>query len=289
MATPSGEEERPVVAVPEPFAAGLSRLGRSLTPVVNFFRSEGWRRFVDGFQRMLEHPVWGQVAQLIERASLLPPNLEGIRALTLVRTEQLASEGVTIYVVPRTATARRLLLADTPAARRAVLGERYASILDDCDNTLVKHGRGALSPYARLVRRAIDAARDGHTEAAQALGANLVDSLLVHRYGWSRSRDLTSHKKTTSDDLLSRFAVAEYMVLAPIRASYAAYWAGSGDPVPRNFSRHVTAHHAAPRQFSRRNVAQVVMQATALIALTAAELDADSTTRQADADSHADD
>lgn len=272
MTSPRGDDELPPVVVPDHLTAALARFAEYLSPIAAYFRSEGWQRFVDGFRRMLEHPMWGAVAELAARAQALPPNLEGIRSLALVGTECLAAEGITIYAVPRTATARRLLIAETPQARRRVLGDAFHSILEDCEAELGRCNTAELVPYVRITSRAIAAARDGHTEAAQALGANVVDSLLAHRYGWRQSRDLTNHKKTTSDKLRSQHAVAEYMVLAPIHASYVAYWPGSGQPVPHQFARHVTTHHAIPRQFSRRNVAQVLMQATSLIALLSGEL-----------------
>lgn len=272
MSPPSFPDSEPPVVVPAHLAAALRQFAEYVAPITTFFQSEGWQRFVDGVRRMLEHPVWGEVAELAARAHALPPNLEGIRPLALVGMKSLAEEGITLYAVPRSATARRLLLAETPQARRRVLGECFNSILDDCEEQLAGCSKLELAPYARIATRAIAAAKDGHAEAAQALAANVVDTLLVQRYGWTRSRALTSHTKTTSDDLWSQLAVAEYMVIAPIYASYMAYWPGKGQPVPHRFARHVTTHHALPRQFSRRNAAQVLMQATSLIVLFAGEL-----------------
>jgi len=269
--SPPGDDELPPVVVPAHLTAALTQFAGYVSPIATLV-SEGWQRFVDGFRRVLEHPVWAEIADLATRAHALPPNLQEIRGLALVGTQCLAEEGITIYAVPRAATARRLLLAETPQARRRVLGDCFHSILDDCEAELGRCNRMELVPYARITSRAIAAARDGHTEAAQALGANVVDSLLAQRYGWRRSRDLTNHTKTTSVELLSQLAVAEYMVIAPIYASYMAYWPGGGQPVPHRFARHVTTHHAIPRQFSRRNVAQVLMQATSLIALFSGEL-----------------
>lgn len=195
-----------------------------------------------------------------------------MRALALSATEQLAAEGITVYAVPRAAIARRLLTARTSQARRRVLGDAFAAILDDCDLQLSRCAIAELGPYIRTTARAIAAARAGHVEAAQALGANVVDSLLVYRYGWRKSRELTNHARISSVDLRNQLTVDEYLVLAPIHASYVAYWPGRGLPVPHQFARHVTTHHAVPRQFSRRNAAQVLMQATSLLALLAREL-----------------
>lgn len=272
MTSPDGDDDTPAVATGPALAAAVVGVAQYLSPMINFLRSDSWQRFTDGFRRFVEHPAWGLVAGLIERAYSLPPNLETIRTLTLVGTERLALEGITIYRVPRTSTARRLLLAETRQARRQILGQAFASILDDCEGVLAQCDSEPTEQSVVMVRRAIAAARDGHTEAAQALGANIVDSLLVHAYGWRPSRDLTNHKKTTSETLRAQYAVAQYMVLAPIHASYMTYWGGT-EPVPRAFSRNATAHHAVPRQFSKRNVAQVLMQATSLIALLNDEKD----------------
>src|SRR5665647_1891862 len=105
----------------------------------------------------------------------LPSNVAGLDHVTIMDVIDVAEDGITLYLVPREATAEALITAGDVAARRAVLGRSFESILDDCDAVLDRCVAADTRGTVVFTRAAIAAARAGHTEAAQALAANVLD------------------------------------------------------------------------------------------------------------------
>lgn len=196
---------------------------------------------------------------------VLPPNLHGIGTFRFKTLMELADEGITLYWVPGPRVARRLVAASTTKARRRILNDAAATILDDCDAVLDRCTAPATMTAVAYTRKAIAAARDGHTEAAQALAANTLDTMLVDTFGWHGSRQLTSHKAGAREEL-ARTEVRYYLVVAPIHQVYQTFWTDRGDQVPSAFSRHASAHAVGPKQFTRRATVQAIMLNTSFIA-----------------------
>ena len=109
----------------------------------------------------------------------LPSNVAGLDHVTIMDVIDVAEDGITLYLVPREATAEALITAGDVAARRAVLGRSFESILDDCDAVLDRCVAADTRGTVVFTRAAIAAARAGHTEAAQALAANVLDSAIT--------------------------------------------------------------------------------------------------------------
>lgn len=196
-------------------------------------------------------------------AAALPANLAGIKNISFNRIEQLADEGITLYMVPRGAIAKKLLNADSPQAGRNILGRHMPIILDDCEAVLNRSVSTKTMKETAFTRKAVNAARSGHTEAAQALAANTIDTLLIQTFGWKTSRSITKQTPARREDLRKE-SVRYFMTMAPIWSAYQEFW--GNDPTPTTFSRHATAHAVGPRQFSQRSTIQAIMLATAFIA-----------------------
>jgi len=66
-----------------------------------------------------------------------------------------------------------------PSERTTVLDDRFADILDDCEEALVdtKH------EWPRQCRAAISALRAGYEGPAQSHGANIIDSIILRLMG----------------------------------------------------------------------------------------------------------
>ena len=74
----------------------------------------------------------------------------------------------------------------------------------------------------------------------------------------------TAHKKGQRfeiDDYTIRFAFA----IAPVWAAYSTFWVSKGDPVPRTFTRHASAHAVSTAQYSRTNTVIALMLVTSLL------------------------
>jgi hypothetical protein len=118
--------------------------------------------------------------------------------------------------------------------------------------------------HARFVSLSASAIRDGHYEAAQALAANLVDTLgrsFVRAQAVGYNSSLVTAKNQRSK--LSKLALRALLVLGPLGVGHADYH--PGDAVPRAFSRHATAHGVSPRQYTRVNSLIALMNATSLL------------------------
>ena len=77
--------------------------------------------------------------------------------------------------------------------------------------------------------------------------------------------DYTPNRRTTTNAAYEEFTVREFIAMAPIWQAYQQFYVEKGDPVPRTFSRHATAHTVSPRQYSRRNAIQGLLLACSLI------------------------
>jgi hypothetical protein len=199
-----------------------------------------------------------------------PPNLARIDGVSFEKIGDVAEEGIPLYRVPRTRIAAALLNAPREAARRKILGRNVEKILDDCDDTLdlcisVETRSGVL-----FTRSAISAARAGHFEAAQALAANTLDTListqLPHSDGVKRGhfKGANRSKRETLDSLQVRW----FLVALPIWHAHREFSGGTtGSGIPRNYNRHATVHGVSRRQYSKRNTVTALMANTGFIAL----------------------
>ena len=115
--------------------------------------------------------------------------------------------------------------------------------------------------------KCVRAIRDGHGEAAQALSANLLDSILR---SWV---DKTNLKKITQNHFtktgvkidLEDYEIRAAFVVAPVWHAYAQYRTEAGDPIPSKFARHASAHAVTRRQYTRINAVMGLMLVTSVL------------------------
>ncbi|MDR3107241.1 MAG: hypothetical protein LBU05_03450 [Bifidobacteriaceae bacterium] len=189
-------------------------------------------------------------------SAFYPANLAGIDGLTLERIEQIVMvEGIALHAVPRRSTAEALVRAESAAARRAVLGRRWASISADCRAAAGSWRSAAAAPYKQATFAALDALDAGHPFPAQALAGSLVDTLVTAWFGKQKSKHVPSATTLTSE-AYEELTVRQFIAFAPVWRAHLRFYPGAGDPVPRAFNRHATAHTVSRRQFNRRNAVQ---------------------------------
>ncbi len=212
--------------------------------------------------------LWAQLAPTFEllKGHWLPANLREIDDLDIEDLVSVADDGITLYTVPRAAIAKRILAAPDKTARRRILGRELPRILDDCDAMLDQCGRPDTKGAVVFARKSIAAARAGHTEAAQALVANTLDTVRAQTVEHADRALIQGHKRASREDL-DDLSVRRFMVFAPIWQAYSSYTPGQVAPIPSTFNRHVNAHGVNVHQFSRPNMAQGAMLLTGLIAL----------------------
>jgi hypothetical protein len=211
-----------------------------------------------------------QIAKIIQAAlplldGMFPPNWKGVHGIETELIELIVlDEGIPLVAVPRAATVQLLIHAPDAQSRRSIVGRRWQSITTDCEASLSTYQRGDIADFVAFARKAVAALRGGHSEAAQALAANLLESLARQHFNADRIVIATAHKKKQRfeiDDYTIRFAFA----IAPVWAAYSTFWPNSGDPVPRTFTRHASAHAVSTAQYSRTNTVIALMLVTSLL------------------------
>ena len=208
-----------------------------------------------------------RVARLAADSSRLiwPANLRGVDGLDLeIVTTIVMDEGIPLFAVPSRSTAEALVNAGSYRERRIIIGNRWASITTDCESVLSSVESPALREGAAFALLIAKALRDGHAEAAQALAANLLDSMIREHFGAERIVLIPSRKVHTPVGY-DGFIARKYIALAPIWRAFQSYWPDRGDPIPQAFARHATAHSVTRRQFSKRNAVQALMLVTGLL------------------------
>ena len=197
--------------------------------------------------------------------SFYPSNLQDIEDLEFEEVEAVVMlDGIALYGLPRQELAEKLIRAETTAARRAILGRRWRAISADCRAAVDACNSSTVAPYVSFAVAALDALDGEHTEAAQALAASLLDTVVNGYFGKQRF-DLTPNRKTTTPAEYEKFTLRKFIVFAPLWQAYQKYKIEDGDPIPNTFSRHASVHGVSTRQFSRRNAVQAVLFVSSLL------------------------
>lgn len=209
--------------------------------------------------------------QELQRAYIeaFPPNLRGIPGLSISRLcDFLAEEGIALYIVPRQSIADAFLTAPDHATVRALLSSRAKFIIADCRQAWEDHRTQHTSQWIAFLDHGVGAYEAGHTKAAQALFAVVLDSMTFALPTQDRRR-VTKHPngQTDYDHLLeSEENLATAMIAISLWHVHEQNWAADGHPVPAEFNRHATLHRVSKRQYSKRNAIQSLMLATSLLA-----------------------
>lgn len=207
--------------------------------------------------------VMAGVAAAVER--IYPENWHGVRGLKFERLESiLLDEGIPLVGVPRRSTVQAILDNPDPAGRRALVGRRWRSISTDCEAALDSFQRRELRGQIPFAQKAIRALRDGHPEAAQALAANLLDTVLRTHFT-ADFRTITNNRPNGTRLELDDYTVRVACAIAPVWSAYRQFWTSDGDPVPRTFARHASAHAVSKAQYNRTNAVLGVMLVTSLL------------------------
>jgi hypothetical protein len=133
--------------------------------------------------------------------------------------------------------------------------------------SLAEVSSGDLQPHCVFASDAVRALRDGHQAAAQALAANLLDSIIRQNVDLTLNKTVTATGKKRARIDLDDYQIKTSFTMAPIWRAYEEYWESKGDPIPRAFGRHPSAHAVSRTQYSRINAVIAIMLVTSLLRL----------------------
>jgi hypothetical protein len=245
----------------------LLNLGKSLAGIVQMQQTT-----LGPFLAALEQQrkQWDSLFETVRRISkwLYPENWEGVdRPTTDVIELIVVDEGIPLAWVPGTDTLQAILGAPTATRRRQIIGKRWKHIASDCEAVLGEIEHKNLQchlPYAMEIACAL---REGHTAAAQALAANLLDSILRRNFEQNQRKEVTTNKKGGKRYDFEAHHIRSAFTLPAVWRAYAEYWQHQGDPIPRTFGRHPSAHAVSRTQYSRVNAVIALMLVTSLLML----------------------
>ncbi|MGX8903685.1 hypothetical protein ACR820_00015 [Streptomyces netropsis] len=221
-------------------------------------------------------PQWHSVFESL-RDRIIKHRPENLREVTLGTgdlEQLLVEEGIPLMWVPGPQTVRALLDAPDAAARRRIIGRRWKGIVNDCEAVLEEVHHPAVQDARGFALEVVYALRAGHTSAAQALAANLLDSLLQRYFDNAVRIQLTKNDFKTKG-IKFKLEDHKYKVactFAPVWYAHAQYRAKNGDPIPRTFGRHPSAHGVSRTQYSRINAVYALMLATSVVKFFDTEL-----------------
>lgn len=218
---------------------------------------ERFERQLGDFQRVVA-PYTKTFAELPRL--LLPPNLrevsDSITATDVL--DFLEEEGIPLYLIPRAAIGKRLVLAKDHASRRRVLSDRFTHLVEDCAALLDTCIDPIVVTEVHFIRDGIGALKAGHHAAAQAIFTVTLDTLISRFYpDKNERRQITNRQKgAPMPDKISDMGVRQAYVWLPVWNAHQEYWQHRGDRIPNDYSRHATVHGVSKTQFNKRNCVQ---------------------------------
>jgi len=185
----------------------------------------------------------------------------------------MQKEGIPLAWVPRAAVISDLIAAPDPAARDEILVTRTPEIIEDCRRCLADVLDVDLQDLAGLIGDALRALEQANRTAAQALAANIFDTLLrdiQHRgrlfagsAGWFKYRRVARGITPASEETVVE-VYRSSCVLTPVLKALSEFNVET-DPIPGRFTRHATAHRAGSIQYTPTNTVIAIMLTTSLL------------------------
>lgn len=189
--------------------------------------------------------------------------------------EVLENDGIPIVHIPRAEIVQAIVDADDYDARIEVIEAHADDIADDCSAALAAEFDDGLEKQIPLVRRAIEAYRAGHFEAAQALAVSVCDTYLkmmfppeptprkeLRRIGYAEMAEKLAIGRTEDESATWAFNVG--YALAPAVQFLVDWRPENGEEPPSRLSRHVSIHFASTDHMTKLNATVAIMLATGM-------------------------
>ncbi|MGX5397215.1 hypothetical protein ACWLMY_35850 [Streptomyces anulatus] len=211
---------------------------------------------------------------VLERLNaMMPENWRGqhLDSRDMVR---LMQEGVPLAWVPPADVIRQLLAADGAPSRSKVIDDCQPEILASCREALARVTDERLAAQRELLEECARAIENGMFSSAQALAANVWDTLM--RGKAFANPDLLTSKSTWSYGHIKRnvpsveaeedATIGEFRraaIFLPLPKTLEDFW--NPQPVPPSFNRHATAHATGSVQYTTSNAMTALMLAVSVL------------------------
>lgn len=245
-------------------------VGPQLQSIMDPFRS-----FVSGWIDSLQLPDFGEILRALDAQTIL----ENLRELGITESDidglsGVLHDGIPLFWLPRARISRRLIAAETSAARRQIIGNERTALIEDCKGVLELITNTDYLFEADRLREVAELIPSHHT-AAQALATTTLDSLL-YRISWekqqvydvitsNRKRHQAGHEETARARLQGDLGRRGSLALAPVRTLYEQFEPRSPGRVPTQLNKHASFHRVHPFQYHKRNATIALMLATSVL------------------------
>lgn len=201
-----------------------------------------------------------------EYAASLPSNWidAGLEDYDYGLLEQLIlDEGLALAWVAKPDLLSQLLTAESESERREMLAKHWEEITDHCCKLLDKVTSQELAEWRGFALKVAHALRHDNPEAAQALAASLIETMLVDNFTYDGKRE---RMKRENRPQISLGAISRGIVYGGLWGVFLRFRADR-DPIPSRFSRHASAHAVSTTQYTLTNSVIAFMHVAAYLYL----------------------
>ncbi|APS17509.1 hypothetical protein TK78_00060 [Streptomyces sp. Tue 6075] len=205
--------------------------------------------------------------------AMMPGNWRG-QHLDYERMVRLMQEGVPLAWVPPADVIRQLLAADDASSRSKVIDDSHPAILASCREALAEVTDARLTPQRTLLEECARAIENGMFNSAQALAANVWDTLmrgiafanpdlLTSKGTWNYRHIRRNVPSVDAEEDATLGELRRAAVFLPVAKVLEDFW--HPQPVPFGFNRHATAHAAGTVQYTASNAMTALMLAVSVL------------------------
>lgn len=201
-----------------------------------------------------------------EYAASLPSNWidAGLEDYDYGLLEQLIlDEGLALAWVARPDLLSQLLTAESESERREMLAKHWEEITDHCCKLLDKVTSQELAEWRGFALKVAHALRHDNPEAAQALAASLIETMLVDNFTYDGKRE---RMKRENRPQIRLGAISRGIVYGGLWGVFLRFRTDR-DPIPSRFSRHASAHAVSTTQYTLTNSVIAFMHVVAYLYL----------------------
>ncbi|MFE6727759.1 hypothetical protein ACFVDN_07675 [Streptomyces californicus] len=204
---------------------------------------------------------------------MMPENWRG-QCLDYRDMIRLMQEGVPLAWVPPADVIRQLLAADGASSRSKVIDDSRPQILVSCREALAEVADERLAAQRELLEECARAIENGMFSSAQALAANVWDTLirgmafanpewLTSKGRWSYPQIKRSVPSVEAEEDATIGEFRRAVIFLPLAKTLEEFF--HPQPVPPSFNRHATAHATGSVQYTASNATTALMLAVSVL------------------------
>lgn len=181
----------------------------------------------------------------------LPSNWDGIKMKDYGLLEQLLlDEGLALAWVVEPELLTQLISAESAFKRREMLAEHWEEIIDRCYRLLEAITLPALAEWRGFALNIAAALNSGHAEAAQALAASLIETMVIKDFGWKKKSKKMAKEKQPE---MTPETIHRCIVYGGLRGVFSHFPPDDETRIPSKLSRHASAHAVSAKQYTLTN------------------------------------